>query len=122
MHEISLSLVGRIPGSLEHLPDKENRLADFVLDFPDFRADYTGIQLAALANVSNATASRFIRGLGYESNDDRVGIAAMTEKRTRHISCRRLPLNHPIPTAQAAPAESPERSGHIGRRRNVLRA
>ncbi|CAE6789155.1 MULTISPECIES: MurR/RpiR family transcriptional regulator [Paraburkholderia] len=70
MQETSLSFVGRIRDNLEGLPGKERRLADFVLDFPGDLASYTASELAALADVSNATVSRFIRRLGYESFDE----------------------------------------------------
>ncbi|WP_213781634.1 MurR/RpiR family transcriptional regulator [Caballeronia sp. dw_276] len=70
MQETSLSFVGRVRGSLADLPAKERRLADFVLDFPGDLASYTASELAALADVSNATVSRFIRRLGYESYDE----------------------------------------------------
>lgn len=70
MQETSLSFVGRIRNSLEDLPSKERRLADFVLDFPGDLASYTASELAVLADVSNSTVSRFIRRLGYESFDE----------------------------------------------------
>ncbi|MBB2932960.1 MurR/RpiR family transcriptional regulator [Paraburkholderia silvatlantica] len=70
MQETSHSFVGRIRDSLEDLPSKERRLADFVLDFPGDLASYTASELAVLADVSNSTVSRFIRRLGYESFDE----------------------------------------------------
>jgi DNA-binding MurR/RpiR family transcriptional regulator len=70
MQATSLSFVGRIRDSLDDLPSKERRLADFILDFPGDLASYSASELATLADVSNATVSRFIRRLGYTSFDD----------------------------------------------------
>lgn len=48
----------------------ERRLADFVLNFPGELASYTASELAGLANVSNATVTRFMQKLGYASYDE----------------------------------------------------
>ena len=64
------SLLSRVRDQLHDLPPTERRLADLVLDFPGELASYTASELAALANVSNATVSRFIRRLGYENYDE----------------------------------------------------
>lgn len=64
------SLLGRIREQLHELPPTERRLADLVLDFPGELASYSASELATLANVSNATVSRFIRRLGYENYDE----------------------------------------------------
>lgn len=45
----------------------ERRLADALLGFPGELASYSASELAKLANVSNATVSRFFRKLGYPS-------------------------------------------------------
>src|ERR687883_2068646 len=64
------SLLSRVRDQLHELPPTERRLADLVLDFPGELASYTASELAALAHVSNATVSRFIRRLGYENYDE----------------------------------------------------
>ena len=64
------SLLSRVRDQLHDLPPTERRLADLVLDFPGELASYTASELAALAHVSNATVSRFIRRLGYENYDE----------------------------------------------------
>ncbi|NOV25591.1 MurR/RpiR family transcriptional regulator [Cupriavidus necator] len=64
------SFVGRIREQLDHLSPSERRLAEFALDFPGDLAGYTASELAGLANVSNATVTRFVRRMGYASYDD----------------------------------------------------
>ncbi len=48
----------------------ERRLAEFVIDFPGELASYGASELAALAGVSNATVSRFIKRLGYADYEE----------------------------------------------------
>jgi DNA-binding MurR/RpiR family transcriptional regulator len=60
----------RIRGVLHTLHPTERRFADFVLRFPGELAGYTASELARLANVSNATVSRFIRRLGYANYEE----------------------------------------------------
>lgn len=55
----------RVKRSLAILHPAEKQLAEFILDFPGELASYSATELAALANVSNSTVSRFIRRLGY---------------------------------------------------------
>ncbi|HZP78282.1 MAG TPA: MurR/RpiR family transcriptional regulator [Pseudolabrys sp.] len=64
------SFVSRVRRSLNDLPVTERRLAEFSLDFPGELASYTASELAKLANVSNATVSRFIKRIGYKSYED----------------------------------------------------
>ncbi|SPA38954.1 RpiR family transcriptional regulator [Cupriavidus taiwanensis] len=64
------SFVGRIREQLDQLSPSERRLAEFALDFPGDLAGYTASELAGLANVSNATVTRFVRRMGYASYDD----------------------------------------------------
>ena len=59
------SFLARVRSRLAELHPAERRLADFVLDFPGELASYSASELAHLANVSNATVSRFVRRLGY---------------------------------------------------------
>ncbi|MFZ2005150.1 MAG: MurR/RpiR family transcriptional regulator [Stellaceae bacterium] len=63
------SFVGRIREQLGDLPPTERRLGEFLLDFPGELASYTASELARLANVSNATVTRFVKRLGYASYD-----------------------------------------------------
>ncbi len=60
----------RVREGLEGLPAAERRLGDFVCDFPGELASYSASELARLANVSNATVTRFVRRLGYQSYDE----------------------------------------------------
>lgn len=69
MKETRTSFVTRIQQQLPSLPKTERRLAEFMLDFPSNISGYSASELAELAGVSNATISRFIRRLGYESYD-----------------------------------------------------
>src|SRR4051794_7032915 len=64
------TLISRIRDRLQELPPTERRLADFVLDFPGDISSYSASELAAFANVSNATVSRFVRRLGYENYEE----------------------------------------------------
>ena len=63
------SLEDRIRDNYERLPPNERRLADMILNFPGELASYAASELADLANVSKATASRFFKRIGYESFD-----------------------------------------------------
>lgn len=63
------SLVSRIRAVLADLSVAERRLAEVMLDFPGDIAGYSASELARLANVSNATVSRFVRRLGYTGFD-----------------------------------------------------
>lgn len=64
------SFLRRVRQQLDDLSQTERRLADFLLDFPGELAGYSASELASLAGVSNATVSRFIRRLGYDSFDE----------------------------------------------------
>lgn len=52
------------------LHPSERRLAETVLNFPGDMAGYSATEIAALAGVSNATVSRFVRKIGYASYDE----------------------------------------------------
>ncbi|VVE49678.1 MurR/RpiR family transcriptional regulator [Pandoraea anhela] len=67
---VKKSFVGRIRDQLDQLSPSERRLAEFALDLPGDLAGYSASELAALAQVSNATVTRFVRRLGYTSFDD----------------------------------------------------
>ncbi|SOY52622.1 RpiR family transcriptional regulator [Cupriavidus taiwanensis] len=70
MQATGKSFVGRIREQLDQLSPSERRLAEFALDFPGDLASYTASELARLANVSNATVTRFVRRMGYASYDE----------------------------------------------------
>lgn len=66
----SPSFVTRVRNQLPQMHPAERRLADFVLNFPGDLASYSASELARLANVSNATVSRFVQKLGYAGYDE----------------------------------------------------
>lgn len=66
----SASFVSRVREALGALPPTERRLGEFVLDFPGNLSSYSASELARLTGVSNASVTRFVRRLGYESYDE----------------------------------------------------
>ncbi|MBD3896372.1 MurR/RpiR family transcriptional regulator [Halomonas sp. ML-15] len=64
------SFVTRVRMALPNLHPTERRLAEFILEFPGELASYTASELSGLANVSNATVTRFIKKLGYRSYEE----------------------------------------------------
>jgi DNA-binding MurR/RpiR family transcriptional regulator len=64
------SFLARVRDALDGLPPAERRLGDFVCDFPGELAAYSAVELASLAQVSNATVSRFVKRLGYENYEE----------------------------------------------------
>lgn len=64
------SFVSRVRASLSTLHPSERQLAETVLNFPGDMAGYTASEIAGLAGVSNATVSRFVRKIGYDSYDE----------------------------------------------------
>jgi DNA-binding MurR/RpiR family transcriptional regulator len=62
--------LARVSDALPDLHPSERKLAELVLDFPGEMAGYTATEIAELANVSNATVSRFVRRIGYGSFDE----------------------------------------------------
>lgn len=77
---VSGSYVARIRAALPTLHPSERRLADTILTFPGEIASYSATELAQLANVSNATVTRFVRRLGYESFDQARQAARATQQ------------------------------------------
>ncbi len=61
------SFVERLRNALAELHPAERRLAEFLLNFPGDLASYQAMELGRLANVSNATVTRTIKKLGFES-------------------------------------------------------
>jgi DNA-binding MurR/RpiR family transcriptional regulator len=64
------SFLSRVRQHLASFHPMERRLADFVIDFPGELSSYSATELAALAGVSNATVTRFIKRLGYQHYED----------------------------------------------------
>ncbi|MDE0530624.1 MAG: MurR/RpiR family transcriptional regulator [Albidovulum sp.] len=91
-HEVSF--LHRVRSTLSDLPPAERQLGEFLCDFPGELASYNANELARLANVSNATVSRFVRSLGFD-NYEQARILARKEGRTGS----RLFLDHSEATA-----------------------
>lgn len=70
MNATDRSFLSRVRDTLDDLHPAERRLGDFVCDFPGELASYSASELAKLAQVSNATVTRFVRRLGYESYEE----------------------------------------------------
>lgn len=65
-----VTLASLITEHYENLPSAERKLADIVLDFPGELAAYTATELAELAGVSKAAATRFFQRLGFTSFEE----------------------------------------------------
>jgi len=65
-----MSIESRISECYEQLSEIDQRLADVILGAPGQLAMQTATELAASAQVSKATATRFFQKLGYASYDD----------------------------------------------------
>ncbi|WP_222435209.1 MurR/RpiR family transcriptional regulator [Puniceibacterium confluentis] len=65
-----LPFLARVRRHLPEMHPAERRLGDLVCGFPGELASYSASELAALAGVSNATVTRFVRRLGYDSYED----------------------------------------------------
>ncbi|TVQ68421.1 MAG: MurR/RpiR family transcriptional regulator [Oceanospirillales bacterium] len=74
------TFLSRIRASLASLHPSERRLADTLLSFPGEVASYSATELAQLANVSNATVTRFVRRLGYKSFEEARQAARVTQQ------------------------------------------
>ncbi|MDO9526727.1 MAG: MurR/RpiR family transcriptional regulator [Gemmobacter sp.] len=94
----------RLRGALQSLHPAERKLGDLLADFPGELASYSASELARLAGVSNATVTRFIRKLGYDSYEE-----ARRHAREGQESGSRLFLAHPggtsVPDLAASYAE-----------------
>lgn len=64
------STVARIRGHYQSMPPSERKLADLILDFPGDIAGYSATELAGLAGVSKAAATRLFQRLGYTSYEE----------------------------------------------------
>lgn len=70
MNDAKPMFTTRVRNALDGLHPSERRLAETVLNFPGELASYSATELAQLAQVSNATVTRFVRKLGYASFDE----------------------------------------------------
>lgn len=64
------SLLSRVREALSDMHPAERKLGELLFNFPGELASYSARELATLAGVSNATVTRFVRRLGYESYDE----------------------------------------------------
>ncbi|MCM2397292.1 MurR/RpiR family transcriptional regulator [Rhizobium sp. S95] len=69
-HEDSRPIDVRIMGIYDELTASERRLAAVVMEAQTNLASFTAGELAAKADISNATAARFFKRLGYASYND----------------------------------------------------
>lgn len=60
----------RVQRALPTLHPSERRLADAILNFPGQLASYSATELAQIANVSNATVTRFVRKIGFTNFEE----------------------------------------------------
>lgn len=74
------TLLARVKAALPDLHPSERRIAQVVLSFPGDLASYTASELAQLSNVSNATVSRFVRRIGYDSYEEARQSARVEQK------------------------------------------
>jgi DNA-binding MurR/RpiR family transcriptional regulator len=65
-----ITLESIIAQHYESLPTAERKLADTVLDFPGELAAYTATELAEIAGVSKAAATRFFQRLGFNNFEE----------------------------------------------------
>ncbi len=64
------SFLSRVRASLPDLHPAERKLGEMICEFPGEVASYSASELASLAQVSNATVTRFIHRLGYPSYEE----------------------------------------------------
>ena len=96
-----LSFLARVRESLSTLNPAERRLGEFVCDFPAELASYSASELATMAQVSNATVSRFVKRLGYENYE-----AARRHARVEKQSGSRLFLTGSVDSASVQSVEA----------------
>ncbi|MDP2079629.1 MAG: MurR/RpiR family transcriptional regulator [Pseudotabrizicola sp.] len=95
--------LSRVRAALATLGPAERKLGDLVADFPGELASYNASELAALAGVSNATVTRFVRRLGYASYE-----AARVDARQELVTGSRL-------YAVATTADTSDTAAYISR-------
>jgi DNA-binding MurR/RpiR family transcriptional regulator len=64
------TLEQRVHEAYAQMPPAERKLADLVLQFPGDLAAYSATELASLAGVSKAAATRFFKRIGFSSFDE----------------------------------------------------
>ena len=64
------TLISLINEHYDTLPKSEKKLADVLLDFPGEIAAYTATELAKIAGVSKAAATRFFKRLGFANFEE----------------------------------------------------
>ncbi|RWR04852.1 MurR/RpiR family transcriptional regulator [Paenirhodobacter populi] len=64
------SFLARVRAAVPTLRPAERKLGELISDFPGELASYNASELAELAGVSNATVTRFVRRLGYQSYEE----------------------------------------------------
>ncbi|EJF69761.1 hypothetical protein A462_21634 [Pseudomonas sp. Ag1] len=101
MSQKEASFLSRVRESLPKLQPAERRLGEFVCDFPAELASYSASELATLAQVSNATVSRFVKRLGYENYE-----AARRHARVEKQSGSRLFLTGSVDSASVQSVEA----------------
>lgn len=94
----STAFLARLRQHLEHLSPTEKKLALLILDTPISLGSYSASELAQITDVSNATITRFVRRLGYDSYE-----AARRQARLEADAAGQLPL----PPAAQASANAP---------------
>jgi DNA-binding MurR/RpiR family transcriptional regulator len=67
---VGRSIEARIHERYGQIADSERPLADLILGFPGQVASYSATELADLAGVSKAAASRLVKKLGFENYED----------------------------------------------------
>ncbi|GAB3485960.1 MurR/RpiR family transcriptional regulator [Marinomonas epiphytica] len=92
------SFLSRVRNILPDLHPAEKKLGELVCDFPGEIASYSASELANLAEVSNATVTRFVRRLGYATYEE-----ARRHARLEKDSGSRLYLNSVNGTAAHLP-------------------
>ncbi len=73
-------IVDSIHKAYETFSNQEKKVADFVLEAPGELSVYPASELARLCGVSNATITRFVRRMGFNSYDE-VRLAAREARR-----------------------------------------
>jgi DNA-binding MurR/RpiR family transcriptional regulator len=104
--DLSKPFLARVTDALPDLHPSERKLADLVLDFPGEMAGYTATEIAELANVSNATVSRFVRRIGYASFDE----ARRAVRDEQRAGTALLRMSSDVPSATGAVARHFETS------------
>lgn len=98
------SFLTRVRAALPMLRPAERKLGELVMDFPGELASYNASELAALAGVSNATVTRFVYRLGYQSYEE----ARLHARQERSTGSR-------LYIAAAAPTQEQDVASYVDR-------